>query len=255
MRRAHRHYVPGYVWHITHRCHRRQFLLQFARDRRTWRRWLSAARQRYGLCVLDYTVTCNHIHLLVRDQGRREIAQSLQLIAGRTGQAYNQRKRRRGAFWEDRYHATAVDTGAPLVRCLVYVDLNMVRAGVVRHPAEWAAGGYHEIQTPPSRYRVIDRDALADALGVAGGVQLAEAHREWIATALTQRAQQREPQWTESLAVGRRDFVGRLATSLGARARHRAIETLGDTHILHEPSTPYGTRLYEEMVPLSTDSR
>ena len=27
MARANRHYIPGYVWHITHRCHKREFLL------------------------------------------------------------------------------------------------------------------------------------------------------------------------------------------------------------------------------------
>ena len=84
----------------------------------------------------------------MRDQARGEIARSLQLVAGRTGQGYNERKGRRGAFWEDRYHATAIETGEHLARCLVYIDLNMVRAGVVKHPAEWEAGGYHEIQGP-----------------------------------------------------------------------------------------------------------
>ena len=34
--RANRHYLPGYVWHITHRCHKREFLLKFARDQRRW---------------------------------------------------------------------------------------------------------------------------------------------------------------------------------------------------------------------------
>ena len=33
------------------------------------------------------------------------------------------------AFWEDRYHATAVQDGDHLIRCLVYIDLNMVRTG------------------------------------------------------------------------------------------------------------------------------
>jgi len=33
MPRANRHFFPGYVWHITHRCHRKIFLLKFARDR------------------------------------------------------------------------------------------------------------------------------------------------------------------------------------------------------------------------------
>ena len=52
----------------------------------------------------------------------------MQLIAGRTAQEYNQRKGKPGAFWEDRYHATAIETDEHLHRCMVYIDLNMVRA-------------------------------------------------------------------------------------------------------------------------------
>ncbi|MGE4344011.1 MAG: hypothetical protein AB7F20_06950 [Geoalkalibacter sp.] len=44
---------------------------------------------------------------------------------------------RKGAFWEDRYHAAAIESGEHLLRCLVYIDLNMVRAGAVSHPQEW----------------------------------------------------------------------------------------------------------------------
>jgi REP element-mobilizing transposase RayT len=82
---------------------------------------------------LDYIATSNHIHLLVVDTAEGVIPKSLQLIAGRTGQEFNVRKNRKGAFWEDRYHATAVETGEHLAKCLVYIDLNMVRAGVVSH--------------------------------------------------------------------------------------------------------------------------
>lgn len=28
------------------------------------------------------------------------------------------------------------------MRCLVYIDLNMVRVGVVKHPSEWEMSGY-----------------------------------------------------------------------------------------------------------------
>ena len=86
-------------------------------------------------------------HLLAAGDGDREvIPKSMQLIAGRTGQDYNQRKKRQGAFWEDRYHATAVESGDHLLRCLVYIDLNMVRAGIVSHPSQWPFCGYNEIQ-------------------------------------------------------------------------------------------------------------
>jgi hypothetical protein len=35
---------------------------------------------------------------------------------GRTAQEYNQRKGKQGAFWEDRYHATAVQAADHLHR-------------------------------------------------------------------------------------------------------------------------------------------
>jgi putative transposase len=97
MPRANRHFLPGYLWHITHRCHHKQFLLKFARDRRRYLHWVFEAKKRFGLSVLNYVVTCNHVHLLVKDTGRDVISQSIQLIAGRTAQEYNQRKNRQGA--------------------------------------------------------------------------------------------------------------------------------------------------------------
>jgi putative transposase len=80
MPRANRCFLSGYVWHITHRCHKDEFLLKFGRDQRRWLQWVFEA------------------------------------------------KKRKGAFREDRYHTTAVEGGLHLSRCMVYVDLNMVRA-------------------------------------------------------------------------------------------------------------------------------
>jgi REP element-mobilizing transposase RayT len=152
MARANRHHLPGYVWHITHRCHKKEFLLKFEKDKKRWISWLFEAKKRFGLCVLNYTVTSNHIHLLVYDRKEDIISKSIQLIAGRTAREYNIRKNRTGAFWEDRYHATAVHTDDHFIKCLVYIDLNMVRAGVVRHPSQWAFG-----DTVRQGYRIQDQ--------------------------------------------------------------------------------------------------
>jgi putative transposase len=80
--RANRHFLPGHVWHITHRCHQKQFLLKFPRDRRRYLHWVFEAKKRFGLSVLNYMVTSNHVHLLVKDRGGDVIAQSMQLVAG-----------------------------------------------------------------------------------------------------------------------------------------------------------------------------
>jgi len=59
--------------------------------------WLFEAKKRFGLTVLGYMSTSNYIHLLVIGDGLSDvISKSMQLIAGRTGQEYNQRKRRKG---------------------------------------------------------------------------------------------------------------------------------------------------------------
>ncbi len=65
-----------------------------------------------------------------------------------------------GPFWDDRYHATAVENDDHLIRCLVYIDLNMVRAGVVKHPSQWLFVGYNEICRPKQRYSLINRHEL-----------------------------------------------------------------------------------------------
>jgi putative transposase len=193
MARANRHYIPGCIWHITHRCHKKDFLLKFAHDRHRFMTWLCEARKRFGVQILNYTVTSNHVHLLVKDNAdAKSIPSAIQLVAGRTGQEYNQRKNRKGAFWEDRYHATAIESGEYLRRCLVYVDLNMVRAGVVNHPSEWLHGGYHEIQGRRRRNTILALDVLAEATEAGSLDGLAKAHREWIEEALASKALQRD---------------------------------------------------------------
>ncbi len=92
---------------LTHRCHKRRFCSSFAKDRRAGSYWLYQARRRYGLCV----ELCRDVEpcpLTGQDMGHGEIATQHQLIAGRVAQQFNRRKSRKGAYWEDRYHATAV---------------------------------------------------------------------------------------------------------------------------------------------------
>ncbi|MFT7532311.1 MAG: putative transposase [Gammaproteobacteria bacterium] len=239
MPRANRYFLPGHIWHITHRCHKKEFLLKFSRDRARWIAWLFEAKKRYGLCVLNYVVTSNHIHLLVKDTGKNAIPRSLQLIAGRTAQEYNLRKGRKGAFWEDRYHATAVASDAHFLKCLVYIDLNMVRAGVVKHPSEWQHGGYQEIQHPSKRYRIVDLPSLMELADINDTHKLQHHHRQWLTDELARNNTGRDPTWSESLAVGSEDFVGGVQASLGKRADHRSKTIVGDKYILRETPASY----------------
>lgn len=237
MPRPYRISCAGLIWHVTHRCHKKSFLLKFERDRKRWRHWLYIATRRYGLTVLNYIATSNHVHLLVADQGHREIAKSMQLVAGCTAQGYNRRKKRNGAFWEDRYHATAVQSDDHLRRCLIYIDLNMVRAGVVSHPREWQVSGYHEIQAARPRKSIVNHIHLQRLLEIRDPNDLRRCHSDWIADQLNDT--RRDPLWTESIGVGDHNYLNELQSQLGIGGIHKEIKSADDVTFLCEPRIFY----------------
>jgi putative transposase len=226
MARANRHYIPGQIWHITHRCHNRDALLRCKQDRKQWLSLLYKARNRYKLQVLNYAVMTNHIHLLVLDSIPGAIPKSMQLIAGKTAQYYNFRHQRKGAFWEDRYHATAVAGTKHLLKCMVYIDMNPVRAGLVAHPSEWYFSAYNESRQTGKRYTIIARRHLMALMGFASWQELCAANRNWIASNLLLGNHKREPFWTEAIAVGSLQEVFDIMEQLKPHSERRNLSLI-----------------------------
>ena len=198
--------------------------MKFARDRRRWVEWLFEAKKRYGLSILNYMVTSNHVHLLVSDDGERDtIPKSIQLVAGRTGQEYNHRKKRKGAFCEDRYHATAVERDEHLALCMVYIDINMIRAGVVKHAEQWAFCGYNEIQNLRKRYTIMDYPRLMAVLQMKDLGELEESCKYRVGEAFRAQNGFRESKWTESIAVESGAFIDATKEKLGVKAKGRQV--------------------------------
>ena len=215
-------------------------MLKFSKDRGRWLQWLYEAKKRYGLVILNYSVTSNHIHLLVVGDNERDvIPNSIKPIAGRTGQEFNQRKNRKGAFWVDRYHATAVESGDHLFKCLVYIDLNMLRAGVVEHPSEWPFCGYNEIQEPKRKNVLINYQRLTELLGFDSYDEVKIYHKRWVDDYLENGNKTRDDKWTMSIAVGNRSFVERVKLLMGVLAIGRKSIGAGESYQLREPSVPY----------------
>lgn len=171
--------------------------------------------------------------------GNGEIARSMQLISGRVAQQFNRRKSRKGAYWEDRYHATAVQVDKHLARCMVYIDLNMVRAGVVEHPSDWVHAGYHEIQSLPERYRRIDVAMLTALLGFADAESLRKGLRGSVDEAVATEVLVCDPAWTQSIAVGQRQYLDTIRRKLKISHPGRVIESEGDHLYLREESAAY----------------
>jgi putative transposase len=130
----------------------------------------------------------------------------------------------------------------------------MVRAGVVQHPSEWIFGGYTEIQNLKQRYAIINRHELASLLGIKDEVKLVESHNKWVAEILKKGSKEREPKWTESIAVGDDQFVLNTKAKLGAAAIGRKISRQNGTYVLRESQFPYSPVLGLEKCSLSSEN-
>lgn len=225
MPRASRYLIEGYTYHLTHRCHNRSFLLRFAKDRDVYRHWLRIADQLYKVPVYGFCITSNHTHVIVHVNDAEAVGNLMGLTASASAQQYNKRKNRSGSLWEHPYQCTIVEDGQHLLNCLLYVDLNMVRAGVVSHPKDWDWCGFDELMGLRKRYRVVDVDRLLESLDLQNVRELRQMHEEGIEERINRQRLDREAHWTESLAVGSQPFVEQMQDKYWRR-REFTIESV-----------------------------
>jgi putative transposase len=209
---------------------------------------LGAAKRRFNLRILNYIATSNHIHLLIYDPNGDAIPPAMQWVAGRTAQEYNVRRGREGAFWSDRYHATAIDSDEYLWRCMLYINLNMVRAGVVKHPKDWYPSGYAELLSPKKRYGLLAFSDLLMLLKIDTLAQLQQLMSQQTSEVLQSNQIHRTSFWTEAVAVGNQVFLENISNQLGNRIKGRDILQSGDTKYIRERDSPLYIKTIAEIL-------
>lgn len=241
MPRSNRYIVPQCTYHLTHRCHNQDYLLRFAKDRDRYRLHLYESLQDHLVEVLSYMITSNHVHLLAHSDAPQAISEWMHDLQGRMATDYNKRRERSGAFWQGRFHNTMIENGTHLLRCMAYIELNMVRNGTVTHPREWRWCSYHEWMGERQRFRIIEPERIIPALGF-GNVE-AEQFRKYLDSEITRKIEEgelsRESIWTKSVAVGSQEYLERVEQSNGWRRRFKKEQSTEETWVLRDEATAY----------------
>jgi REP element-mobilizing transposase RayT len=134
-------HVPGAIYHVISRGNGRQRIFLTDRDRRTFLTRLAAAARRFALRCHAYCLMPNHFHLIVR-VNELPLPRAMQQLNSAYAQWFNWRHRRVGHVFQGRYKALLIENGEYFRRVLRYVARNPVRAGLVRHPADWRWSSY-----------------------------------------------------------------------------------------------------------------
>jgi len=156
--------VPGYPHHIIQRGNNRQAIFEGAGDYQLLLSLLDEHARKQHVAVHSYVLMSNHFHLLATPETTEGIPQMMQAVGRRYVRTFNLRHGRSGTLWEGRYRSTLIQAERYLLACMVYIDLNPVRAGMVQDPAEypWSSHGSYIGRRPD---RVITPHPLYWELG------------------------------------------------------------------------------------------
>jgi len=169
MPRLPRFAAPGQPQHVIQRGNNRTAIFTDPRDRYVFSEQLCAATRRHQCLIHAYVFMTNHVHLLVTPRKAGGISLLMQSLGRRYVRYFNSRHGRTGTLWEGRYRATLIESERYLLTCYRYIELNPVRAGLVRHPAEYrwsshaanAFGAVDPLVSPHERYLDLARDTAA----------------------------------------------------------------------------------------------
>lgn len=135
----------------------------------TTRRYLENLREAAALfdCkVHAYALMTNHVHLLLTPETSGAVGRVMQTLGRRYVRYINDSMGRSGTLWEGRYKASMVDSDRYVLACYRYIELNPVRAGMVRDPVDypWSSfarngyGGDDSLVHPHPAYQSLSAD-------------------------------------------------------------------------------------------------
>lgn len=136
MARIARVVAPGFPHHVTQRGNRRQQTFFTNDDYQSYLELMSEWCMKFGVETLAYCLMPNHIHLIVVPETTEGLKSAIGEAHRRYTRRINFRKGWRGHLWQGRFSSFIMEEKY-LLACTKYVELNPVRAGLVKKPEEW----------------------------------------------------------------------------------------------------------------------
>ena len=142
MPRKPRFFLPDVPVHIVQRGRGREPVFFEEDDYHAYLRWLTEAAERYECAVHAYVLMTNHIHVLATPKNKQGISRMMQNV-GRCYVPYiNHAYGTSGSLWEGRFKASLIYDELYLLSCMRYIELNPVRAAMVKRPGQYRWSSY-----------------------------------------------------------------------------------------------------------------
>jgi len=132
----------GVPVHLIQRGNNRSSCFGAPEDYSAYMDWLKEYSKKYEVDIHAWVLMTNHVHILCTPQQEGAISRMMQSLGRRYVQYFNYQYRRSGTLWEGRYKSCLVQTDKYLIEVYRYIELNPVRAKMVKDPSEYLWSSY-----------------------------------------------------------------------------------------------------------------
>ena len=132
-----------FIYHVLTRGNNRQDIFKDEEDYRKYIEILCKYKEKYEYKLYHYVLMTNHIHLVIEPTAQGgELSQIMKGVNLSYAQYFKKKYQYTGHFWQDRYKSMIISRDEYLLACGSYVELNPVRAGMVKNPKDYSWSSY-----------------------------------------------------------------------------------------------------------------
>jgi len=165
MARQARQAIANIPYHIIHRGNNHQTIFFSKNDYQSFIHFLRLAKEKYPCKIYSFILMTNHIHLLLEPvHDDQNLAKFMKHVTQRYAQYVNKLHQRTGTLWEGRFKSSAISTDHYLLACSRYIEMNAVRAGIVKSPEQHDFNSY-KAKIGLERLDLLDFDPVYLSLG------------------------------------------------------------------------------------------
>lgn len=129
--------LPSYPQHVIQRGNNKQTCFHQTADFKAYAYWLRQYSVQFDVSVHAWVFMSNHVHILCTPNKSNAISAMMQSLGRQYVRYFNDKYKRTGTLWEGRYKACIVESDAYLIQLYKYIELNPVRAKMVKEAEDY----------------------------------------------------------------------------------------------------------------------
>lgn len=130
------------IFHVITRGNNRMEVFHEDEDYGKYLEILSSIQSLHPFQLYHYCLMTNHVHLLLETQLNSPLSQIMKKLNLTYALYYKKKYRHVGHFWQDRFKSLLIEKDIYLLACGAYIELNPVKAGIVKDPINYPHSSY-----------------------------------------------------------------------------------------------------------------